>query len=121
MKRCTYLLALLVALWPAAHAGHAAAQQRTAPSKKPVYDQYEPSRVLRTGRQGCMREEEPVGAYCVKVCQKNYVPVPNSNPPLCRSIDPLPPGQQAGAIWKETAPLPKPAGSHKPYVPSGGH
>lgn len=124
MRPLGHLLVLLVGLWAVAQAAPALAQQRTAPAKKPVYDQYEPSRILRTGRQGCMHNEDTIGAYCVKVCKKGYVPVPNSDPPRCRSLEPLPPGQLAGPIRKETGSLPAraaPSTSQKPHVPSGGH
>ena len=86
MNYCARHLVLLAAAWIVAQPGAALAQQKKAPAAKPVYDQYEPSRVLRTGRQDCMRDEDAIGAYCVKACQRGYVSVTNSNPPRCRSI-----------------------------------
>ena len=102
----------------AAHAGVAPAQQ--APQAKPVYDQYLPSRILKTGRQECMRNEDQIGAYCVRICQKGYVMVPNSNPPRCRSVEPLPPGSIAGPLRQETGTLPNPPTNVKPRAPSAG-
>jgi hypothetical protein len=119
MRRWTRFLILLAGSCAAAQGGLALAQK--LPPSKPVYDQYQPNRVLRTGRQECMSNEDPIGAYCVRMCQKGYVVVPDSDPPRCRSIEPLPPGQAAGPIRMETAPVPKPSGPQKPYVPSGKH
>jgi hypothetical protein len=119
MRRCARPLLLLAGLCVAAQAEFAFAQ-KPAPQKKPVYDQYEPSKVRRTRSQECMRDEDPVGAYCVKVCQKGYLPVPNIDPPRCRSIEPLPPGQIPGPIRKETGAQPKAPGSQDPRKPSGG-
>ncbi len=119
MQRCARPLVLLAGLCVAAQAGLSVAQA-PAPQKKPVYDQYEPSKVRRTRSQECLRDEDPIGAYCVKVCQKGYLPVPNSDPPRCRSVEPLPPGQLAGPIRKETGAQPKPpreTGPKKPPPP----
>ena len=86
--------------------GHAQARQKAAePAAK--YDQYEPSRVRRGRGEVCGRNEEEVGAYCVKPCTKGYILVPNSDPARCRSIEPLPPGQIPGPIRKETGSLEK--------------
>ena len=114
MRRRALPLVILAGLCVAAQAGFAIAQ-KPAPQQKPVYDQYEPSKVRRTRSQQCLRDEEPAGAYCVKVCQKGYLPVPNSDPPRCRSVEPLPPGQLPGPIRKETGTQPRlPPGSDKP-------
>ncbi len=119
MRRCARPLVLLAGICVAVPAGFAIAQ-KPVPQKKPVYDQYEPSKVRRTRSQQCMRDEEPAGAYCVKVCQKGYLPVPNSDPPRCRSVEPLPPGQLGGPIRKETGTQPKPPpGSDKPISSRG--
>jgi len=101
------VLVLLAAAGLAAQAGIVPAQK---PASQPVYDQYEPSKVRRSRLQECLRDEEPSGAYCVKLCQKGYQPVPKSDPPRCRSVEPLPPGQIAGPIRKETGTQPKPEG-----------
>lgn len=106
LRRCARPLVLLAGILLAAQAGFANAQ-KPAPPKKPVYDQYEPSKVRRGRAQQCLRNEDPVGAYCVKVCQKGYLPVPQSDPPRCRSVDPLPPGHIPGPIRKETGTQPK--------------
>lgn len=118
-RRSTFPLVLLAGVFVAAQAGYAIAQ-KTVPQKKPVYDQYEPSKVRRTRSQECMRDEESAGAYCVKVCRKGYLPVPNSNPPLCRSVEPLPPGQLPGPIRKETGTLPKAPKPDKAGPPPSG-
>lgn len=119
MRRDARTLLLLAAACALALPGIAGAQKK--PPRKPVYDQYEPSRVLRTGRQPCMRDEDAIGAYCVRACQKGYIPVPDSNPPRCRGVEPLPPGQLAGPIRRETARLPKQPGPRKIRVPPDGH
>lgn len=106
-RRCARSLALLAGICIAAHAGFALAQKPAPQKKKPVYDQYEPSKVLRTRSQDCLRDEEAAGAYCVKICRRGYLQVPNSNPPRCRSVNPLPPGQLAGPIRKEKGAQPK--------------
>ncbi len=112
-------LILFAGLFLAMPAGVVTAQKPPA-SQKPVYDQYEPSKVRRTRLQECLRDEEPGGAYCVKLCQKGYQPVPKSDPPRCRSIEPLPPGQLGGGIRKETGTQATLPGSGKPPAPSGG-
>lgn len=89
--------------------GRAAAK---APQDKPVYDVYEPSQRLRTRRQECMRDEEPLGAYCVKKCQSGYQSETSGRSARCRSIEPLPPGSVPTPVRKEigTQPsLPEPA------------
>jgi hypothetical protein len=111
-------LVLLAGICLAAQADTVLAQQN--PPQKSVYDQYEPSKVRRTRLQECLRDEEPAGAYCVKLCQKGYQPVPKSAPPRCRSIEPLPPGQIAGPIRKETGTQAKLPGQ-KPLPPGSGH
>lgn len=118
MRRRLAPLLLLAGCCAVAQAGLALAQR--SPPVKPAYDQYEPSRVLRTGRQDCTKDEDAIGAYCVRACQKGYVPVPDSNPPRCRGVEPLPPGQLAGPIRKETTTARPRPGPQKPYVPSGG-
>jgi len=110
-------LALLAGLCLAAQADAVLAQQ--APPQKAVHDQYEPSKVRRTRLQECLRDEEPAGAYCIKLCQKGYQLVPKSDPPRCRSIEPLPPGQLGGPIRKETGAQAKPS-DFKPRTLSGG-
>lgn len=108
---------MLIAATCAAAAGTDALAQRPA-QQKPVYDQYYPSKVLRTSRQGCMRDEEAIGAFCIRHCQKGYRLVPKSDPPRCRSIEPLPPGSLPGAIRQETGKAHKPPS--KPPKPEPG-
>ncbi len=119
MTRRAGCLALLVAVCAVFPAGIALSQGKKPPAKA-AYDQYEPSRVLRTGRQDCMRNEETIGPWCVRACQKGYVAVPDSNPPRCRSIEPLPAGQIAGPIRREAGTQPKrPAPAKKNEKRSG--
>jgi hypothetical protein len=120
MTRAVRGLALLAAgLLASAHAGYAAEQSRAKPGAKKAervhYDQYEPMKTPRLSRQDCLRTEESIGAFCVNRCQRGYVIVPDSNPPRCRSVEPLPPGQLPGPIRKEVgAPQPKPPQPSKP-------
>jgi hypothetical protein len=107
------------------HSGDGLAQSRQKPAAEPPskYDQYEPSRIRRGRTESCGRNEEPVGAYCIKPCMKGYVLVPDSDPARCRSVDPLPPGQIPGPIRKETGAmekLPPPPPGTKPRQNSGG-
>jgi len=118
MTRTARYLVLLAGVCLAVQADVSTAQ-KPAPGKKPVYDQYEPSKVRRTRKQECLRDEEPSGAYCVRLCQKGYVAVPNSNPPRCRSVEPLPPGSLPGPVRKETGSQRKPPGAEKSTAPSG--
>lgn len=119
MTRSSHVLVLLAGLCLALQADFSAAQ-RPVPSK-PVYDQYEPSKVRRTRKQDCLRDEEMSGAYCIKLCQKGYQLVPNSEPPRCRGIEPLPPGSLPAPIRRETGSQPKLPGSDKPSAPTGLH
>ncbi|OGA20539.1 MAG: hypothetical protein A3I02_11740 [Betaproteobacteria bacterium RIFCSPLOWO2_02_FULL_67_26] len=125
-RRGTRLLLLAAGWCAAAHWGLAMAQPGTqAPAAKKAarvyYDQYEPMKALRLSRQDCLRTEESIGAFCVNRCQRGYVMVPGSNPPRCRSVDPLPPGQLPGPIRKEVgAPQPKPPQPSKPRPPVKG-
>jgi hypothetical protein len=96
MTRSARFLVLLAGICLALQADYSAAQ-KPAP-RKPVYDQYEPSKVRRTRKQECLRDEEPSGAYCVRLCQKGSLP---------------------GPIRRETGSQPKLPGSDKPTKPSG--
>jgi hypothetical protein len=101
--------ALLAGAIIAAHPGQGRAQPRQKAAEPAAkYDQYEPSRIRRGRAEVCGRNEEAIGAYCVKPCMKGYVIVPNSDPARCRSVEPLPPGQLPGPIRKETGSLEKP-------------
>jgi hypothetical protein len=101
--------ALLAGAIVCAHPGQARAQARQKAAEPPAkYDQYEPSRVRRGRGEVCGRNEEQVGAYCVKPCMKGYVLVPNSDPARCRGVEPLPAGQIPGPIRKETGAMEKP-------------
>jgi hypothetical protein len=69
--------------WMAVQAGFAFGQQsqgqRPSAGQKPqpqqtstYYDMYEPSVRQRLRRESCARNEEPIGPYCVKDCEKRY-------------------------------------------------
>lgn len=99
--------------WMTVQSGIAIGAQST--SEKPqigkYYDMYEPSQRQRLRRESCGRIEDPIGPYCVKQCVKGYQMVAGSNPPRCRSIEPLPQGQMPGPVRKEVGiqpPLPGP-------------
>ncbi len=117
MTRNARALVLLAGICLAAQADLATAQR--AVPQKPVYDQYEPSKVRRTRKQDCLRDEEPSGAYCIRLCQKGYRLVPNSNPPRCRSIEPLPPGSLPSPVRQEKGSQPKLSKPEKPAAPTG--
>ena len=87
---------------------------------KPVYDIYEPSQRLRTRRQECMRDEEPMGAYCAKKCQAGYQMEISGKNARCRSINPLPPGSLPGPVRKEIGTQPKLPAPAKPQAPRPG-
>ena len=74
---------------------------------KPVYDIYEPSQRLRTRRQECVGDEEPMGAYCAKKCQTGYQMEINGKYARCRALKPLPPGSLPSPIRKEIGTQPK--------------
>ena len=129
MNRHSLILALLAAgICAASWAGIAVAQQppaiaqsdnkasanvppgkpvAKAPQDKPVYDIYEPSQRLRTRRQECMQDEEPMGAYCAKKCQAGYQMEISGKNARCRSLKPLPPGTLPGPIRQEIGTQPK--------------
>lgn len=116
----------------AAAAPWPAPAQQKPPAEKPAagksaqppgtyYDQYEPSRRQRLRRESCTRNEDESGAFCVKRCDTGYRLVPGANPPRCRSIKPLPPGQKPGPVRKQVSepykPLePPPPGKQPPPV-----
>lgn len=105
--------------WPALAQQKPAAEKSAQPSGT-YYDQYEPSRRQRTRRESCLRDEDEAGAFCVKRCDTGYRLVPGANPPRCRSIKPLPPGQKPGPIRKQVSepykPLETPLPGKKPPV-----
>ena len=96
-------------------AGPAVAQRATTAKK--FYDEYEPSRTRQLRSQNCARNEESVRGYCVRACKRGYVLVSNRVPPLCRSVDPLPPGQLPGPLKREVGSQPTPPKPAKPLPP----
>src|SRR5262245_41620982 len=96
------------------------ATNAVAAQQKAYYDQYEPSERQRLRRESCMRDEEPIGPYCVKQCQKGYVLVAGSKPPRCRSLEPLPSGQLPGPVRKQVGVQAPPPGPRQPPPKSKG-
>jgi hypothetical protein len=120
--RASLLLAVAACagLWTAA----GTAQQRPAAKEqqpKLAYDMYEPSQRLHTRRQGCLRDEEMLGAYCVKKCDAGYQMQTAGKQVRCRAVKPLPPGSPQPPMRKQigqqaipkptTAPGKRPEGS----------
>ena len=95
-------------------------QQAPAGKGKLYYDEYEPSRTRQLRSQACLRNEESIRGFCVRSCQRGYVMVPERNPPRCRSVQPLPPGQLPGPLRRETGSLPKLPKPDKPTPPPAG-
>jgi hypothetical protein len=111
--------------WMAVQAGFAFGQQsqgqRPSAGQKPqpqqtstYYDMYEPSVRQRLRRESCARNEEPIGPYCVKDCEKGYRLIAESKPPRCRSIEPLPPGSMPRPVRKEVGIQPPQPGPRQP-------
>jgi hypothetical protein len=102
-------------------AQHAWAQQQSAAPEpaQPIseahatpvyYDEYQPSRRKRLRREASCREDENEnGAYCVKKCDKDYVATDDVRSPLCRSVDPLPPGSRPTVVRVQTGKQPLPS------------
>jgi hypothetical protein len=78
------------------------------------YDIYIPSQRLRTRRDNCLADEDMMGAYCVKKCEKDFVSFGTGHPPRCRSVEPLAPGRMPSAIRTQTGTQPLPPGTPPP-------
>jgi hypothetical protein len=124
-------LVLAALICAVAWSGPAAAQApaaKTPPGKyaadalqaKPVYDVYEPSQRLRTRRQQCMQDEEPMGAYCAKKCQPGYQMTINDRYARCRTVEPLPPGSLPSPMRTETGTQPESPHLAKPQTRQPG-
>ena len=100
---------LVCALALAALAAGAGAQ---APARKPLpaaYDEYESSQRTRLRRESCGREEDMVGAYCVRHCERGYMAVSQSSlPRRCRSLQPLPAGSLPQGVRRQVGTQPVP-------------
>lgn len=97
----------------AAVAPPAQAQQKPG-AQNLYYDIYIPSQRLRTRRDNCLSDEDMKGAYCVKKCEKDFVPIGNGHPPRCRSVEPLAPGRMPSAIRTQSGTQPLPPGTPSP-------
>jgi len=120
--RLSLLLAAVV--WSATGGQSTLAQQPQAkpPQAKPpaakqapriYHDEYEPNHARRSRKQSCLRDEEEIGAYCVRSCRAGYAMLTDRHPPRCRSIDPLPPGQLPGPLRRDIGEQPMPPGHPK--------
>ena len=95
--------------WIATEAVTVLAQQK--PNAGTVYyDQYEPSERQRLRRETCAKDEESMGPYCTKKCDKGYLMVKGSKPARCRAIEPLAPGVMPTAVRKQVGVQPPPPG-----------
>ena len=102
--------AVAVAVGAAILAAATSVAAQTSPSraatKRPArvyYDHYQASHRQRLRRETCMRDEDFIGKYCVKKCEKGYVTDnPTQVPRDCRSEKPLPEGQlpQGGKVQR---------------------
>lgn len=122
MTKATIAAATAWALAQAAgaHADQKLVGQRLAAQTTVYYDQYEPSQRQRLRRETCARDEDPIGPYCVKKCDKGYVPVANSKPVRCRSIEPLAPGVMPSAVRKQKGVQPPPPEGVQPLQKGTG-
>lgn len=125
-------VALVTALTSACAPAQYASAQQQSPAPEPAqlnseaqathayYDEYQPSRRTRLRREAsCRDDENENGAYCVKKCDKGFVFMGDGKPPLCRSVDPLPPGSMPTAVRIQTGkqPLLPDTPAYKPAPP----
>jgi hypothetical protein len=113
-KIAVRMLAVAVtAGWMATCATSVVAAQKP-PRATVYYDQYEPSQRQRLRRESCARDEDVVGAFCAKRCEKGYIHVVGSKPYRCRSLEPLPPGHLPGAMRRQVSPPAAPSAPREP-------
>jgi hypothetical protein len=127
MKRLRILLVAAGALGLVAGAGAQQAPQKggaqkAAPAKPPgrvYYDIYEPLQRTRLKKESCMKDEDSVGAYCVKKCMPSYELKSDIRPMRCQGTNPLPPGVLPGPIRTDigTQPMPVPPAKPRPEKP----
>ena len=100
------------------------AQQDSTTQMNVYYDEYQPSGRRRLRRESCAQDENESGIYCIKKCEGGFVAVANVKPPLCRSVDPLPPGKTPSAVRVQTGTQPvladAPAYKPAPAPPRAG-
>lgn len=93
-----------------------------APARKPLaaaYDEYESSQRQRLRRESCGREEDMVGAFCVRQCERGYRPVSHDAlPRRCRSVQPLPAGSLPQGVRRQVGTQPVPP-AMSPAPPAG--
>jgi hypothetical protein len=117
--------AALAACAAPAAAQQPAPQQKAAPQKltpqqqlerqqaaKVYYDTYEASRRRHGRAAGCdSGSEDMFDAFCVRKCKSGYTAIDDKKASLrqCRSVKPLPPGQEPVSGQREvsTRPVPK--------------
>lgn len=99
---------VLAGLFAMAAAAHSQTQQpQKSPAKKSnelklpartYYDAYEPLQRARLKRESCMRDEDSIGAYCVKKCLPSYELKSEMRPMRCQGTKPLAPGVLPGPV-----------------------
>jgi hypothetical protein len=105
------------------------APQKPAPQKpaaiKPAarvyYDIYEPLQRRRLRKEACLKDEDSVGANCVKKCMPSYELKAEFRPMRCQGTKPLPPGMLPGPIRSDVGvqPMPEPPEKPQPVKPGG--
>ena len=68
------------------------------------YDIYEPLQRRRLRKESCMKDEDAVGASCVKKCLPSYELKAEFRPMRCQGTKPLPPGVLPGAAVPASEP-----------------
>ena len=98
-----------------------AAQQPAAKGAARVYyDIYEPLQRRRLRKESCSRDEDSVGANCVKKCLPSYELKAEFRPMRCQCTTPLPPGTLPGPIRSDVGIQPMPAQPEKPQPSKPG-
>ena len=109
----THAVAVVAFAGAVSFAPPAPAQEKSG-AQNLYYDIYIPSQRLRTRRDNCLADEDMMGAYCVKKCEKDFVSFGNGHPPRCRSVEPLAPGRMPSAVRTQTGTQPLPPGTPPP-------
>jgi hypothetical protein len=91
-----------------------------APPARLYYDAYEPLQRTHLKRESCRKDEESVGAHCVKKCNPSYELKTDVRPMRCVGTRPLPPGVLPGPIRSDFGVQPMPAQPANPPKPKPG-
>lgn len=98
----------------------AAQQPATKPAARVYYDAYEPLQRPRLKRESCRKDEDSVGAYCVKKCNPSYELKSEMRPMRCQGTKPLPPGVLPGPVRSDIGVQPMPEQPDKPRAAKPG-